>query len=129
MSGLFLSFLLMPIAVIFVIKRTEVVIQQMTKSEFVVEVLSRNIKNIYRAQLLIVEKNIRLTGKSLKEKKRAGPKIASKTGKLIEALQNPRFMIAGSDGHFQAESYIALQTRFLDMKKNGNWIIYNRQVC
>ena len=101
---------------------------QLTKTQFVVEVLNRDIKNIYRAQLLIAEKNIRLQGRELKEKRRSGAKIGTRTGQLVEALQNPRFAIAGNDGKFQAEAYITLQTRFLDMKRKGNWMIYNRQV-
>lgn len=101
---------------------------EMTKSQFVIEVLNRDIKNIYKSQQLIAQENIRLQGKGLKEKKRSGAKIGTRTGHLLEALRNPRFTVVGSDGKFQAEAFITLQTRFLDMKRNGNWMIYNRQV-
>lgn len=101
---------------------------QFTKTQFVVEVLNRDITNIYRAQQLIVEKNIRLTGKNLKEKKRSGTKIGTRSGRLLESLQNPQFAIAAGSGKLQAQSYIPLHARFLDMKEKGNWMIYNRQV-
>lgn len=101
---------------------------QMTKTQFIVEVLNRDIKNIYRAQLLIAEKNIRLQGSGFKEKKRAGATIGKRTGYLLKSLQHPRFTISGNDGKFNAQAYVSLQTRFLDMKKHGNWMIYNRQV-
>ncbi len=104
------------------------VTEQMTKSEFVVEVLNRDVENIYRAQLLIAEKNIRLQGASLKAVKRSGKKIGERSGQLKNALQNPQYNIAGIDGKFQVQAYIPLQVRFLDMKHLGNWMIYNRQV-
>ncbi len=45
--------------------------EEMTKSQFIVEVLQRDVKNIYLAQLLIAEKNIRLQGQDLQQKKNA----------------------------------------------------------
>lgn len=104
------------------------VTEQMIKSEFVVEVLDRDVENIYGAQLLIAEKNIRLQGASLKAVKRSGKKIGERSGQLKNALQNPQYNIAGIDGKFQVQAYIPLQVRFLDMKHLGNWMIYNRQV-
>lgn len=104
------------------------VTEQMTKSEFVVEVLNRDVENIYRAQLLIAEKNIRLQGASLKAVKRSGKKIGTRSGKLLETLRDPHYSIAGVNGKFQVQAYIPLQSRFLDMKHLGNWMIYNRQV-
>jgi len=104
------------------------VTEQMTKSQFVVEVLNRDIDNIYSAQLLIAEKNIRLQGASLKQVKRSGNKIGTRSGELLEALRDPDYSIAGVDGKFQVQAYIPLQARFLDMRHLGNWMIYNRQV-
>ena len=102
--------------------------EQITKSQFVVEVLNRDIANIYKAQLLIARHNIRLTGTDLKQVKRAGPKMGERKGKLISSLASPKYAIFGRDGKFQAEASIPIHTRFLDMKKHGNWMIYNRQV-
>ena len=100
----------------------------MTKSQFIVEVLSRDVSNIYKSQLLIADKNIRLQGKDLQQKKRRGPKIGTRTGQLLQSLQNPQYSIAGINGSFRVEADIALQLRFLDIKRLGNWQIYNRQV-
>ncbi len=102
--------------------------EEMTKSQFIVEVLQRDVKNIYLAQLLIAEKNIRLQGQDLQQKKRRGPKIGTRTGDLLQSLQNPKYSIAGVNGAFRVEANNAIQTRFLDMKHLGNWKIYNRQV-
>lgn len=100
----------------------------MTKSEFIVEALSRDIPHIYRAQLLIAEKNIRLQGASLKQVKRSGKRIGVRSGKMLQALRDPAYSIAGVNGRFRLEAAVPLQTRFLDMKHLGNWMIYNRQV-
>lgn len=104
------------------------VTDQLTKTEFVVEVLNRDVRNIYKAHQLIAEKNIRLQGRDLKEVKRKGAKIGSKTGHLLESLRNPNYSITAMNGQFQVQAYIPLYLRFFDMKHLGNWMIYNRQV-
>lgn len=101
---------------------------QLTKSQFIVEVLNRDVNNIYRAQLLMAQHNIQLTGKELKTTRRRGGKIGSRSGSLIRALQNPQYQIYGKDGRFQLEAIIPTHARFLDMKRRHNWRIYNRQV-
>jgi hypothetical protein len=113
---------------IFVQKEAHMGTDQMTKTEFVVQVLNRDVRNIYKAHQLIAEKNIRLQGKDLKEKKRQGAKIGSKSGHLLESLQNPNYSVTAIDGQFQVQAYIPLYLRFFDMKHLGNWMIYNRQV-
>ena len=92
---------------------------QMTKSKFVVEVLNRDVQNIFLAQRLIVEQNIRHQGKELKKVQGKG-RIGRRTGRLQNAVQNPKFNIAGIDGNFQVQAYVPLHIRFLDMKRIGN---------
>lgn len=104
------------------------VTEQFTKSEFIVEILNRDVVNIFRAQLLIAEKNIRLQGAGLKQVKRYGKKIGVRSGNLLESLREPGYSIAGVNGTFQMKASVPLQTRFLDMKHRGNWMIYNRQI-
>lgn len=104
------------------------VTEQLTKAQFIAEILNRDVINIYRAQLLIAEKNIRLEGSDFEQKKRKGAKLNSRTGLLLERLRNPDYQIIEAGGRFELQSNIALQTRFLDMKRNGSWLIYNRQV-
>jgi len=100
----------------------------MTKSQFVVEILNRDLVNIYRAQQLIAEENTRLQGAGMKAVRRSGKKIGERSGRLRESLRNPKYTVAGVDGKFQAQAYIPLHMRFLDMKSLGNWMIYNRQI-
>ena len=100
---------------------------QMTKSGFVVDVLNRDFQNIFKAQKLIVEQNTRLQGKDLKKVQGRG-RIGRRSGALMDSVQNPKFNIVGNNGNFQAEAYVPLHMRFLDMKRIGNWKIYNRQI-
>ena len=101
---------------------------QMTKTEFVVQVLNRDVRNIYKAHQLIAEKNIRLQGADLKVKKRQGSRMGSRSGHLLESLQNPNYSVVTMYGQFQVQAYIPLYLLFFDMKHLGNWMIYNRQV-
>ena len=100
---------------------------QMTKSQFVVEMLNRDVQNIFKAQQLIAEQNIRYEKRDLKEK-RGKKRIGKRSGALLNAVQNPKFNIVGVDGRFQVQAYVPLHMRFLDMRKKGNWKIYNRQI-
>jgi hypothetical protein len=113
---------------IFVQKEVHMGTDQMTKTEFVVQVLNRDVRNIYKAHQLIAEKNTRLEGKDLKEVKRQGSRIGNRSGHLLESLRNPNYSVTGIDGQFQVQAYIPLYLRFFDMKHLGNWMIYNRQV-
>lgn len=103
------------------------VTENLTKTQFIVDILNRDVSNIYQAMRLIAEKSTRLEGRAMKEKKRKD-KIGVRTGTLLKSVQNPDFTIAGINGSFQVNAYIPLHMRFLDMKKKGNWKIYNRQV-
>lgn len=103
------------------------VTENLTKTQFIVDILNRDVSNIYQAMRLIAEKSTRLEGRAMKEKKRKD-KIGVRTGTLLKSVQNPNFTIAGINGTFQVNAYIPLHMRFLDMKKKGNWKIYNRQV-
>lgn len=104
------------------------VTESMTESQFIVEILNRDVANIYKAQQLIAEENTRLQGAGLKAVKRSGKKIGERSGRLRESLRNPKYTVAGVDGKFQVQAYIPLHIRFLDMRSKGNWMIYNRPV-
>ncbi|WP_352422277.1 hypothetical protein [Proteiniphilum sp.] len=101
---------------------------RITKSEFVIQVLERDVKNIFNAQLLIARQNIYIKGRALKKEKRGGNIIGRKTGRLLESLENPDYVIAQRDDKFIVSSGIVKHMRFLDMKRLGNRKIYNRQV-
>lgn len=102
--------------------------EKISKSEFVIQVLERDVKNIYNAQLLIAQENIYMKGKALKTTKRKGALIGRKSGRLLESLQNPDYVIAQRGDKFILSSGIVKHMRFLDMKHLGNRQIYNRQL-
>lgn len=102
--------------------------QNITKQDFIVRVVERDIKNIYHAQLAIAQSNIYIEGKALKKKKRRGSIIQRRSGKLLSALQNPNYMIQFSNEKLIAVADYPLYIRFLDMKHIGNRSIYNRQI-
>ena len=64
-----------------------------TRQQFIVQVLERDVRNIYKAQLAIAQQNIYVEGKQLKVKKRPGAKIGVRSGALLESLQNPDYLI------------------------------------
>jgi len=99
-----------------------------TKTEFVVQILERDLKNIANVQLTIAEKNLYLSGQSLTAKKGRREKIGRRSGELLRSLQSPDYMIQSKPGGFIVTSNIVTYLRFLDMKKLGNRHIYNRQV-
>jgi len=102
--------------------------ENITKQQFIIQVLERDIRNIYKAQLAIAQQNIYVSGKQLKVTKRRGAKIGVRSGALLESLENPDYMIQAQGDKFIVSAGIVKHMRFIDMKKFGNRKIYNRQV-
>jgi len=102
--------------------------ENITKQQFIVQVLDRDIRNIYKAQLAIAQQNIYVEGKNLEIIKRRGPKIGIRSGSLLNSLTNPDYMMQAQGEKFILTGSIVKQMRFIDMKKFGNRKIYNRQV-
>jgi len=99
-----------------------------TKQDFIVQILERDVRNIYKAQLVIAQQNIYLSGKQLKVTRRRGAKIGVRSGALLKSLENPDFLIQAQGDKFIVSAGIVRHMRFIDMKKFGNRKIYNRQV-
>jgi hypothetical protein len=100
-----------------------------TKQQFVVQILERDVKNIFSAQLLIATKNIYTEGTQLRTRQRSGITLSEKSSfKLLPSLQNPKYDIRIAEGRLMMTVKIAKQLRFYDMKAHGDWGIYNRQV-
>jgi hypothetical protein len=57
--------------------------ENITKQEFIIQTLERDLNRIYKAQLDIAKENIYVSGKSLKQSKRRGSTIGVKTGALL----------------------------------------------
>lgn len=100
----------------------------MSKTQFVTEVLARDVQNIYKAQLNIATKNEYVEGRELKTRKRRGKTIADSNAAVVESLQNPNYTITATGDSFRIEANVLKKLRFFDMKHLGNWRIYNRQV-
>ena len=102
--------------------------ENITKQQFIIEVLQRDLNNIYKAQLGIARQNIYVEGKELKVKRKHTKKIGVRSGALLKSLENPDFVIQASGEKFVVSAGIVLHMRFIDMKKYGNRRIYSRQV-
>ena len=87
------------------------------KTDFFTDRIGRGIQDIFQAQLDIATKRIYQKGR---ERKRSGA--------LMAALQNPNYSVIPDGEGVIARSNLPLYTRFLDMKKHGNYQIYNRQI-
>ena len=57
--------------------------ENISKQGFIIQVLERDIRNIYKAQLAIAQKNIYVEGRALQVKKRPGTKIGIRSGSLL----------------------------------------------
>lgn len=101
--------------------------KDMSQAEFIRAVLERDIRNIHKAQLLIVSEGIWKEGRELKAKER-GIKIRKRTGRLEDALTNPDFIIQSNGENFTVADIYPLYIRFLDMKHLKDLRIYNRQI-
>lgn len=101
--------------------------ENMSPDEFIRKILERDARNIYRAQHLVVSQHIYLSGKDLKATKRKKG-LQRRTGHLEDSLANPEFYIRSEGEHFVMAANYPIYIRFLDMKRKGNWRIYNRLV-
>lgn len=88
---------------------------QTLKMQYFRQQIDRGIKNIISAQ------------QSIARERSAGSE-GGRGKALADALTNVRHSIADSGQGVAAEVWVPLQLRFVDMKKYGNWRIYNRQV-
>lgn len=96
---------------------------------FLKETLQKGIRDIFEAQRLIAREKIYQTGHERTREKRDGRSFRSRSGRLMEALNNPDYLLStDSSGGVHADLNYPIQIRFLDMKRLGNWKIYNRQI-
>ena len=97
----------------------------MTIEELFRKHVTAGIKEIYAAQVDIIDLHLYREGKERRVKVRNNYRdINDRTGEMRKVLYNPKFTV----GDAQAISTIPLQLRFFDMKHLGNWRVYNRQV-
>lgn len=111
--------------------------EDLIKQEFVRENIERDIRAIFEAQYLIATERVYTSaiyptqvgqGRNLVREQGHGRLMRGTTGRLLSALRNPVYSVGFSGRGVVATSNIPLYIRFLDMKKHGNYGIYNRQV-
>lgn len=98
------------------------------KTDFFTDRIGRGIKDIFQAQLDIATKRIYQKGRSRKKVQGYGTLVQGRSEALMEALKNPKYSIQPDGEGVIAHSNLPLYARFLDMKKHGNYQLYNRQI-
>lgn len=101
---------------------------ELLKSAFFREELERGVRDVFTAQLLAARERIYMRGQERTVYRRDGSPVQGRSGRLMAALQNPRYSIMPSGDGYEVESNVPDYMRFLDMKKHGNYQIYNRQL-
>lgn len=107
--------------------------EDLIKQEFIREKVEKDIRAIFEAQLLIARERVYTRtryskeGRSFYQKKGFGETL-DRDSLLLKALESPQYKIEASGNGIISTSNIPLYMRFMDMKRVGNWQIYNRQV-
>ena len=98
------------------------------KIQYFKQQLEKGIRDILEAQRLIARSRMFHKGLDrIREQRRKGT-FQKRSGALMTALTNPRYLVSTDSGGVRTETTVPTYIRFLDMKRNGNWQIYNRQV-
>lgn len=87
------------------------------------EYINRGFRRIFDEQRRIAASKI-----YGKQAYRSDGKPRSRSGRLQQALASPSFLISGSGASITAKAEYPTYIRFLDMKRLGNYRIYNRPI-
>ncbi|MDE6296317.1 MAG: hypothetical protein K2L89_00575 [Muribaculaceae bacterium] len=98
------------------------------KQQYFKEHLEKGLRDIFDAQRMIATQRIYSVGKSRTQRRESGRTVEGRSGILLDALTNPRYSVSFSGKGVYAQSNVPTYIRFLDMKKHGNFKIYNRQI-
>ena len=98
------------------------------KAQYFRQNLEKGIRDILAAQTAIATARIYQSGHDRIREKRSGATVKGRSGKLLEALTNPRYIIECNGEGLRTETKLPTYIRFLDMKRHGNYKIYNRQI-
>lgn len=98
------------------------------KVQFFKQEVERGIREIFEAQRKIAASGIYTQGREMRTVQRKGGGVHQRTGTLLKALSAPSFTVQQQGQGVAASSNVPMYIRFLDMKKHGNWKIYNRQI-
>ncbi len=92
-------------------------------AKFFTEYVNRGFRRIFEEQRRIAAAKI-----YGKQAYRTDGTPRSRSGRLQQALASPTFSITGSGSGISAKAQYPTYLRFLDMKRLGNYRIYNRTV-
>lgn len=92
-------------------------------SKYFKEYVKRGFWNIFNEQRRIANEKI-----YSRNAYRSDGGRRSRSGRLREALDSPDYRVEGSGGSLEASYNFPTYLRFLDMKRMGNYRIYNRPV-
>ena len=98
------------------------------KVQFMHQEVLKGLKQIFDAQRQIAESRIYYHGAERTREQGSGSVVKGRSGRLMDALRNPKFSISPDGGGLRSVSSYPVYIRFLDMKKHGNYKIYNRQI-
>jgi hypothetical protein len=98
------------------------------KVQFFKQEVERGIREIFEAQRKIAASGTYTQGREMRTVQRKGGGVHQRTGTLLKALSAPSFNVQQQGQGVAASSNVPMYIRFLDVKKHGNWKIYNRQI-
>ena len=98
------------------------------KRQYFSQQIEKGIKDILEAQRMIATKRIYQKGSERRLVKQDGRTLEGRSGLLLYALTYPEYKITFSGEGVSAVTVVPTYIRFLDMKKHGNFMIYNRQI-
>lgn len=98
------------------------------KVQYLKQQVERGIREIFEAQRKIAASGTYTQGREMRTVQRKGGGVHQRTGTLLKALSAPSFNVQQQGQGVAASSNVPMYIRFLDMKKHGNWKIYNRQI-
>lgn len=90
------------------------------KIQYFKQQLERGIKRVYEAQRAIVTSQVAYNGSTKVPLQRSGL--------LLSSLTTPRYSMNNVGAGVVSTSNVPMYIRFLDMKRKGNYEIYNRQI-
>lgn len=98
------------------------------KLEFIHREILKGVRKVYRAQYETAAFRLRREGKDKCEVVDEGRPVIGRTGYLMRALQSPEMKVWQRNQSNHASLSYPMYIRFLDMKRMGNFKIYNRQI-
>lgn len=96
--------------------------------QFIHREITKGIRDIYAAQRRIAQSRIYQEGHARSLKQGSGRAVKGRTGALMNALTNPSERVWTGTLSVHALLNYPIYIRFLDMKRHGNFKIYNRQI-